>query len=191
MTHDTPNEYGCKGCSCFKAESVADGVYYGQWMPNAGCRYHGVLADYQAPRMDTGVYTLDLKKYEEGLPAGPPEECPPGVHSMFDFCPGGCLEPYDEDDCPEHQPPCDYDGMYGEHGHIDNADGEPVCLVGPEVTTEYEETGVLATVRSWVRRFGDWLDPHAAHRRDHRNLLAEWRRHNADLDGGESGDQAG
>ncbi|MFE0490176.1 hypothetical protein [Streptomyces griseoaurantiacus] len=25
-----------------------------------------------------------------------PRECPPGAHSMFDFCPGGCMEPVDD-----------------------------------------------------------------------------------------------
>jgi hypothetical protein len=25
-------------------------------------------------------------------------ECPPGVHSLFDFCPGDCTEPVTEDD---------------------------------------------------------------------------------------------
>lgn len=183
MTHDTPNEYGRKGCSCFKAESVADGVYYGQWMPNAGCRYHGVLADYQAPRMDTGVYTLDLKKYEEELPDGP-AECPPGVHSMFDFCPGDCNEPVAEE--------CDWEGLYGPHDHIPNEHGESVCLTR-DVTTEYEETGgaaasVRATVRRWARRLGDWLDPHAPAAREARRLSAEQR---ADLDGRDPGDQAG
>lgn len=24
-------------------------------------------------------------------------ECPPGVHSLFDFCPGNCTEPIDEE----------------------------------------------------------------------------------------------
>lgn len=32
-----------------------------------------------------------------------PAECPPGVHSMFDFCPGGCTLPV-EDTAPEPAP---------------------------------------------------------------------------------------
>lgn len=223
------NPYGRKGCSCFLADDYSD------WMPNAGCRFHGLLADYQPPRQDTGVYRLDFTEETERSLADhnrsmtpeeaakineiindpdrpkrklPPREsapldgpeCPPGVHSMFDFCPGGCLsddEPeYDPRDgcgyleegrdCPnDHGPapkqPCDYDGMYGPHRHAD----EDICVVD-EVTTTYKETGVRAAAQRWFRRLGDWLDPHAPVAREARRLSAEQR---ADLDGRQPGDQ--
>lgn len=37
-----------------------------------------------------------------------PEECPPGVHSMFDFCPGRevCQEGYGDDDTDDDTDPC-------------------------------------------------------------------------------------
>lgn len=37
-----------------------------------------------------------------------PEECPPGVHSMFDFCPGRevCEEGYGDDDTDDDTDPC-------------------------------------------------------------------------------------
>lgn len=41
-------------------------------------------------------------------------DCPPGVHSMFDFCPGDCMEPVDETECvdgyPEHDFPPEGEG---------------------------------------------------------------------------------
>lgn len=138
------NEYGCKGCVCFKAESAADGVHYGEWMPNAGCRFHGLLAEYQAPRADTGVYKVDLGKYEnggfltpgsgwvdsQGRDAMQGPECPPGVHSLFDPCPGGCLNDEDE-------PLLTTFEALGPEG-----------LATAPNTTE-KERGVLATVRRW------------------------------------------
>lgn len=54
--------YGAKGCSCWPNED------YNPWddrttafLPNSGCRFHGVLAEFTPPRTDTGVYkVIDL-----------------------------------------------------------------------------------------------------------------------------------
>lgn len=113
--------YGCKGCRCWTDQSPAYGLESETWYPNAMCPHHGLLADYAPERKDTGVYTVvqpepddwqaqagrDMQRIADsgedlsGEPddwgprdlSTPPDgpECPPGVHSMFDFCPGGCL----------------------------------------------------------------------------------------------------
>lgn len=111
--------YGCKGCRCWTDQSPAYGLESETWYPNAMCPHHGLLADYTPERKDTGVYTVvqpegpcerhpgastiagrcamctcrpeDVgRRRDLSTPLDGPE-CPPGVHSMFDFCPGGCL----------------------------------------------------------------------------------------------------
>ena len=77
-------------------------------------------------------------------PDGP--ECPPGYHSIFDPCPGGCLnddepDPDPADGCGYHQEgqDCEY------HGPL------PLHII----TTEQEQDdrpGVLAAIRRWVAR---------------------------------------
>lgn len=85
--------YGGKGCSCWPDVAGPHDTPTGAWMPNAGCHFHGLLAGYVPPRTDTGTYRVDLST----PPDGP--ECPPGVHSMFDPCPGGCMEDLPEEEC--------------------------------------------------------------------------------------------
>lgn len=58
------------------------------------------------------------------IPPDDGPECPPGTHSMFDFCPGRAI-------CNEgFYPDCPYDGMYGEHLHIMGPRGW-VCAPDP------------------------------------------------------------
>lgn len=111
--------YGDKGCACWPDEDGA-----GRWMPNARCRFHGLLAGYTPPRTETGTYrvvagacgrhpgastisgvcamctrTPDAVLARRDLstpPDGP--KCPPGVHSIFDPCPGGCTLAYDDEE---------------------------------------------------------------------------------------------
>ena len=104
-------------------------------------------------------------------PDGP--ECPPGVHSMFDPCPGGCLNDFDEidekeaaEEEAEAEERARRDAERGP-GPADCAWGEPFacrvhCRPGQNgkgsilepselsglFTTE-KERGVLATVRTW------------------------------------------
>lgn len=108
------NPYGRKGCRCFlveATETVSHELDYvsvdeqRRWMPNAACSFHGILADYERGRRDTGVYAVVPVGYRPRDLSTPPDgpECPPGTHSMFDPCPGGCLNEDDEgvpyDDC--------------------------------------------------------------------------------------------
>jgi hypothetical protein len=229
MALENDNSYGCKGCTCWVDDVPAYGVEGEKWMPNASCRFHGVLADYQPPRMDTGIYTLDLAAYERdgvhltpemheyrnetGEPEpvtgwvdpqgndaseGPP--CPPGVHSIFDPCPGGCLldlGPSDDDDEWEWGPdgtPVDTRPALLSTGcvececgwylnHDTDSFAAAIAALSEHIrgwhVTEQKETGVRAAVQRWARRLGDWLDPHAAARRELR----------AHLDGRQPGDQ--
>ena len=88
--------YGVSGCICW-LDNPGDPDE--RWMPHAGCRYHGVLG---RSRVETGQYRVVLPTDDD--------QCPEGLHSMFDPCPGGCLN---EDDvtlddgtpnpCPEGQ----------------------------------------------------------------------------------------
>lgn len=90
----TAAPYGDKGCRCWRSEDYNpwDDRTHHEWMPNASCPQHGLLAGLARDRMETGTYRVDLST----PPDGP--ECPPGVHSMFDPCPGGCLNDDDEID---------------------------------------------------------------------------------------------
>lgn len=135
-------DYGAKGCRCFMADDYSD------WMPNASCPHHGLLAGLARDRMETGTYRVVTGPCERhpgastiaGLCAmcsrpesavlpelahkdaeaevwgevlyddsdrdvyGRPDlstsldgpERPPGVHSIFDPCPGG----WADDDTP-------------------------------------------------------------------------------------------
>lgn len=118
---DTP--YGVSGCICW-LDNPGDPDE--RWMPHAGCRYHGVLG---APRQDTGQYRVVLPTDDD--------QCPEGLHSMFDPCPGGCLNeddvtpdccgqpdgccgcscPPQEDDEPERRRAADC-GVHGDGGCI-------------------------------------------------------------------------
>lgn len=71
-------------------------------------------------------------------PDGP--ECPPGVHSMFDPCPGGCLN--DDDYTPsDGAKPCE--PWCGDRQY---------CTDGCHLMTTEEERGVFATVRRGISR---------------------------------------
>lgn len=90
-------EYDSKGCRCWRSEDYNfwDDRTHGGWLPNAACPHHGLLADF-TERRDTGAYTVISKpvtiepRQDLSTPPDGPE-CPPGLHSMFDPCPGGCL----------------------------------------------------------------------------------------------------
>jgi hypothetical protein len=53
--------YGAQGCSCWPSE---EGVRE-TWLPNARCRYHGLLADYLRDRMETGQYRVVSRQQDE------------------------------------------------------------------------------------------------------------------------------
>lgn len=161
-------DYGAKGCTCWPEPKASDpsDVY---WAPNASCRHHGILADYQPDRMETGTYQV-VQPYREveveslppcgfdpGVDHGiPSEECRAGVcdcagpespRSGGCFCSvnSGVLCDYCESnlcevDCPAN--PMDCPGPVA---------GE--CLA----PTSKKETGVLAAVRRGWARFGDAL----------------------------------
>ena len=78
------------------------------------------------------VFPLDraeeIHREVEAMPPAQGPECPPGVHSMFDFCPGGCLN---EESLEERL--------------------DEVIAELNRRTTEQKECGVLATVRRWIR----------------------------------------
>jgi hypothetical protein len=85
--------YGCKGCRCWPDQTPAHGTADETWYPNAMCPHHGLLADY-TERKETGTYSVVQPELEPPRDLSTPldgPECPPGVHSAFDFCPGGCL----------------------------------------------------------------------------------------------------
>lgn len=172
------DDYGRKGCRCWPEEldisSGADGLVTrvpGRWMPNAGCPFHGVLAGMVKPRDETGTYRVVSATPE-------PEECPPGVHSMFDFCQGRavCEEGFYPDTTmtPEeakaiteamHDPDAPTRrlnerlragieqaerGETKDRGSFVDTYSNP-ALIGPKD----EERGVLATVRRWGRHLAD------------------------------------
>lgn len=147
----TTEPYGAKGCSCWPEEYTAshNGHAETRWYPNAGCRFHGVLAGFLADRRETGTYrVIEPDAPPPGRAGVSRPECPPGVHSMFDPCPGGCLS--DE--------PCRKTAKIGPHSHVPNAAGDPMCVPGRYFVDTYsnptlisKEQGVLATVRRWGR----------------------------------------
>jgi hypothetical protein len=49
------------------------------------------VAAFLRERLESGTAPVRKVRRRE------PGECPPGVHSMFDFCPGDCNEPVQED----------------------------------------------------------------------------------------------
>jgi predicted small metal-binding protein len=73
-------EYGAESCCCTSYDE-----YDGRttWYPMAHCPRHGILAEYTPDRLDTGTYRV--------IRPDDPDQCPEGTHSMFDPCPGGCL----------------------------------------------------------------------------------------------------
>ncbi|AJF68178.1 hypothetical protein [Streptomyces vietnamensis] len=76
---DTP--YGVRGCRCVRVQE--GGAVY-RWDRDTTCPYHGLLP---RDRTDTGIYRgVDLS-----TPPLDGSECPPGIHSIFDPCAGGCL----------------------------------------------------------------------------------------------------
>ncbi|ALO12911.1 hypothetical protein AQF52_7325 [Streptomyces venezuelae] len=76
--------HGVAGCLCRIVGNIDDGGH--DWKRVSTCPYHGVLAPMLPDRTDTGMYrVVNLSTPLDG------PECPPGVHSMFDPCPGGCL----------------------------------------------------------------------------------------------------
>lgn len=170
--------YGCAGCRCWPDEIPAYGLDRETWYPNAMCPHHGMMADDDA----------------EGTAPAPPQPTGAQAEEAYAYLRG-------EVDSPA---PCQWDGMYGPHDHIPNAVGEPVCLVSRDIVDLYADpllTGPALPNKEkhdgrarapffaacW-RRFTDWLDPHAAHRREYRQLDAEWRKQRrADLDGGDAG----
>lgn len=51
--------YGGKGCTCWPNEDYNPwDDRTAEWLPNASCRHHGVLADMLPPRNDTGTYRV-------------------------------------------------------------------------------------------------------------------------------------
>lgn len=156
------DDYGRKGCRCWPEEldvsSGADGLVTrvpGRWMPNAGCPFHGVLAGMVKPRDETGTYRVVSATPE-------PEECPPGVHSMFDFCQGRavCEEGFYPDDAMTaeeaeaiseamHDPDAPTRHLPPRPDFVDTYSNP--ALIGPKD----EERGVLATVRRWGRHLAD------------------------------------
>jgi hypothetical protein len=164
--------YGCAGCRCWADDSWTagdpDDVV---WQPNAHCPHHGLLVDLDTegtapvPRHPTTTQAEEAYAYLR-------EE----IHSAAPACP--------------------YEGMYGPHDHIPGADSD-VCVVAAEQPNEEQNdhgdgVTIFATCRRWLRRFGDWLDPHARHRREYRELQREWaRQFRTDLDGGDAGTEGG
>lgn len=63
--------YGAKGCRCWPNEDP-HGNHYADWLPNAACVHHGILADYTAGRKDTGAYRVVT------MPPNPPSAAEPG-----------------------------------------------------------------------------------------------------------------
>jgi hypothetical protein len=55
-------DYGAKGCRCWRSEDYNpwDDRTHGEWLPNASCPHHGLLADYTGGRTDTGAYRVIL-----------------------------------------------------------------------------------------------------------------------------------
>lgn len=199
-------EYGAKGCRCWPEDELdvstgLDGFITripGRWMPNASCPHHGLLAGMLAPRTDTGVYRV--VRADDGTPTvlepmegvdlsvahrvdrGCAEECTGcGVRQDFLGRCEECLEDADAWTVRHTLTPEEAKAMSEAMADPD----APRRRLPPRPTTE-KEHGDLSTVRRWLRRFADWLDPHAAAVRDYR---AEWRRQRTDLDGGEPRDQ--
>lgn len=156
------NPYGRKGCSCFRDDPNDPND---TWYPNAACRFHGILADMLAPRDETGTYRVvpypgpDPEADRLLEPEPPVEECPPGVHSMFDFCQGRavCEEGFYPED--EADPMSMEDATALSEAmrdpdaptrHLPPRPPEPyVCKI------KEEERGYLATVRRWARHLAD------------------------------------
>lgn len=129
--------YGAKGCSCFSDDL--------RWWPNARCRFHGILADYTADRRETGTYRVVPEPVPMPEPGG--DECPTGFHSVFDPCPGGCLNEDDELEAKERAE--------------EEAEREFVRTYANHTWNERpkkREHGLLAAVRRWSGRIADLLD---------------------------------
>lgn len=78
MSHD----YGAKGCRCWRSEDYSpwDDRTHGDWLPNANCPHHGLLADYTGGRTDTGEYRVTLPAPDTGTgTATPPPPLSPGA----------------------------------------------------------------------------------------------------------------
>ncbi len=108
-------EYGAKGCRCFRSEDYNfwDDRTHGEWLPNAACPHHGLLADY-TERKDTGVYTVIRSEPGPEAVSWPCDEgedlrtgsaythgpCPPECGANPMDCPGPdadrCLSPTTE-----------------------------------------------------------------------------------------------
>ncbi|HYF71777.1 MAG TPA: hypothetical protein VD864_03095, partial [Nocardioides sp.] len=65
-------EYGAKGCRCWAEPKASDPTDV-HWMPNASCPYHGILADFERGRRDTGVYAVVPVGYRPRNLSTPPD----------------------------------------------------------------------------------------------------------------------
>lgn len=209
--------YGADGCRCWFRD-WEDGREEGDfsWEPNAHCPYHGILP---RERMETGeyrVYTGPCERHPGASTIGglcamcsrrpdalwqttpapvEPNPCPDGECLGSWDCPRECPAP-EADDVEPGTDDVDYDDCRG--GMEDwmfcaCTESEGGCKEREYnacvITEQKKERGVFAAVRRWVRRLGDWLDPHAAHRREYADFRSEWGQQRADLDGREPRDQ--
>jgi len=122
-------DYGAKGCRCWRSEDYNfwDDRTHGEWLPNAHCPHHGLLADYTGGRTDTGAYRVILDpplpddKAEDArtgdaythAPGCQPQDCcgDPSAHTGFGAC----------------------QALWGEHDHVADRDGRLVCHLAPDV----------------------------------------------------------
>lgn len=114
-------DYGAKGCRCWRSEDYNfwDDRTHGEWLPNAMCPHHGLLADY-AERRDTGQYTVISKPVtiEPRQDVRPPWPCDEG-------------EDLRTGDAYTHREACQ--ALWGEHDHVADRDGRLVCHLAPDV----------------------------------------------------------
>lgn len=136
MPGNDSTPYGGPGCRCWgEPDDEAPGG--ARWMPNAGCRHHGLLAGYTRPRTDTGTYRV------VDLPLPPePTGCSCSVNEWepCPYCAQVLGEVLTSPDRPRRQLP---------PGPTPEQAAEALAFA--HTPTAQKESGVLATVRRWVR----------------------------------------
>lgn len=155
--------YGVKGCICFCEDYTAsyNGHAEERWMPNAGCRYHGVLSDFIPDRNDTGTYRVIKVEPEDRAVRPEPEPEPDTVTKGWRLQDGRLVadvieEPVSDPDVARASlPPSAFGLDVPDAGPADCAWGVPFsCRVHCPPTTEEESQRGL---RAAVRRIGRWF----------------------------------